>query len=212
MLGGLRVTAPGAPEVSVRGLRRVAGFVVALLALAAVALLGLGASYAPDLRIPAGTPGRLVELGPLALRVAQAGSGPDLLLIHGSPGSIEDWAPVFSRLAARYRVTAYDRPGHGFSGGWTLPQTPAENARVALALVRALQLKDVVVVGHSYGGTTALAMAVENPEELKAVVVVGSQAYQRPPAERLYRVLSVPVFGAGVARVFAPSIGRSKIE
>jgi pimeloyl-ACP methyl ester carboxylesterase len=192
--------------------RRIVGIVVALLALTAVSLLGLGALYAPDLRMPAGTRGRSVELGSLPVRVVQAGSGPDLLLIHGSPGSIEDWEPVFERLAARYRVTAYDRPGHGFSGGWTLPHTPVENARVGLALIRALQLKDVVVVGHSYGGTTALAMAVENPRELKAVVVVGSQAYRFPRAEPVYRALSLPVFGPGFARAFAPFIGRAKIE
>ena len=162
--------------------KRMRGF--AAVALAAVpAVLGavavLGALQRPHTTLPAGTRGRHVTVDGTRLRYVQEGSGSDVLLIHGSPGSVEDWQPVFDRLVPRFRVTAFDRPGHGYSEGDRLPHTPSENARVTLALIRALGLREVVVVGHSYGGATALRLGTSNPPEVRALVVVGSRAY--PP-------------------------------
>ena len=75
-----------------------------------------GALYRSDVSIPAGFKGQHVAVHGNPIRYYQQGSGPDILLIHGSPGSIEDWDTVIDDLAKDYRVTAYDRPGHGYSG------------------------------------------------------------------------------------------------
>ena len=139
-------------------LRRAAGGILAALGLLVAGVAVLGALQRPDTALPAGGRGRFVALDGVRLRYVQAGQGTDVLLIHGSPGSVEDWDPVFDRLAAGHRVTAFDRPGHGYSEGHGLPHTVAGNARAALGLVRALGLRDVVVVGHSYGGATALTL------------------------------------------------------
>ena len=131
-----------------------AALLVVLLLVAAV----LGATYSPNTTIPAGMPGRHVVVNGVPLRVVQEGQGRDVLLIHGSPGSIEDWDSITGALAASFRVTRYDRPGQGYSGD-DGQYSQEHNGEIALGLIRALGLSRVVVVGHSYGGSTALAMA-----------------------------------------------------
>jgi pimeloyl-ACP methyl ester carboxylesterase len=177
-----------------------------------IALTIVGALQRPDTRLPPGAAGTHVTVAGIPIRYVQSGHGPDLLLLHGSPGSVEDWAPLFDRLADRFRLTAFDRPGHGYSGGADLPHTPAENARIALELVRGLGLRDVVLLGHSYGGITGLALAVLNPPEIRAFVLVGARGYVPVNVEPLYRLLSVPMLGTGVATALAPWIGPARIE
>src|SRR4030095_3740654 len=133
------------------------GVVAAFFFLALITLTASGFYYKPEETIPEGFPGHYVEANGLKLRVLQMGQGPDVLLIHGTPGSLEDFAPLMEILSFNHRVTAYDRPGHGFSAGMNFPYTLQHNAKTARALIQVLGLKDVVVVGHSYGGNTALA-------------------------------------------------------
>src|SRR4051812_48361268 len=113
---------------------------VLVLCAALSGLLAVGASYRPNTKIPAGFRGRHVMLGDLPIRVLQEGQGRDLLLIHGCPGSLEDFRPVMSALSGSFRLTAFDRPGHGFSGD-DGQYSYEHNAEIALALVEKLGLK-----------------------------------------------------------------------
>jgi pimeloyl-ACP methyl ester carboxylesterase len=195
-----------------RASRRVAFALVALVGLAAAGLALAGALYRPSLVPPPDLGGSYVTVAGNPIRYKQWGRGPDVLLIHGSPGSLEDWEPVVAPLAATHRVTAYDRPGSGYSGDADNPSTHRYHADVALALIDALQLKDVIVVGHSYGGTTALAMAIRNPSAVKAAVILDSTPYPAERAEALYHALALPLVGTGIARVVAPLVGPKKIR
>ncbi len=185
---------------------------VSLLVVAALALCGLGALQKPRTTLPPGVAGAYVDIGGVPIRYRQAGQGRDVVLLHGSPGSVEDWDPVFEQLAAGFRVTALDRPGHGYSGGADLPHTPSRNADVVLGVIRALRLQRVVVVGHSYGGSTALALALQGPPEVQALVVAGSRTYPPVGVEPLYRLLALPSLGTGLAAAVAPVIGPRKVE
>lgn len=192
--------------------RGLAVLAIAILALA-IGISLLGAFYRPDVSIPAGFNGQHVTVLGNPIRVYQQGSGPDILLIHGSPGSVEDWETVIDELAKDYRVTAYDRPGHGYSGAAGNLHTYDYHALVALGLIEALELRDVLVVGHSYGGTTALAIALRKPPAVRGIVVLDSAAYgaQDPPSG-LYRLLAIPGFGTGFARLIGPNLAPRKIR
>jgi pimeloyl-ACP methyl ester carboxylesterase len=178
-------------------------------------VLGLGAvgaSYRPNTDIPPGYAGEHVTVKAVPIRVFQSGSGRDVLLIHGSPGSIEDWEPVRSALAGSFHVTAYDRPGHGFSGD-SGAYSLEHNADFALALIDALKLDHVIVAGHSYGGATALAMALRDSPRVDAYVVVDSAAYAPSrKADPILRLLALPVVGMGVGTLVGPIVGPSKIR
>jgi pimeloyl-ACP methyl ester carboxylesterase len=195
-----------------KSLRRLAVGLAGLVGAAVFGLAVLGAIQKPDLTLPAGARGQHVTLSGTPIRYVQAGAGRDVLLVHGSPGSVEDWDPVFDRLAQRFRVTAFDRPGHGYSGGAELPHTPVENARLAIELVRALGLERVLFVGHSYGGATALQLATTDPPEIAAFVLVGARAYPPIHVDTIYRLVDVPVLGAGFAAIAARFTGPARVE
>jgi pimeloyl-ACP methyl ester carboxylesterase len=186
--------------------------VAILLALLVVAVTATGLAYRPNTEIPAGAAGRHVVVGGVPIRVLQQGSGRDVLLIHGSPGSLEDWTPITDALAGSLRVTAFDRPGHGYSGD-TGRYSYEDNAALALALADTLRLEHVVVVGHSYGGTTALAMAARSPATVDAVVVLDSAAYTPSrEADVALRLVAAPVVGMGVAAMTGPFIAPARIR
>jgi pimeloyl-ACP methyl ester carboxylesterase len=183
-----------------------------VLALLVAAVTATGLAYRPNTDIPAGMAGTHVVVGGIPIRILQQGSGRDVLLIHGSPGSLEDWAPITAALSGAFRVTAFDRPGHGYSGD-TGRYSHEDNADLALALVETLRLEHVVVVGHSYGGTTALAMAARSPATVDAVVVLDSAAYtpSRQPDVAL-RLVGIPVVGMGVASITGPLVAPARIR
>ena len=195
-----------------RRLKRGLALLGAILLTLVVGITLLGAAYRPTLEIPAGRDGQYVTVAGNPIRYVQKGTGADILLVHGCPGSVEDWDTVINRLAEDYRVTAFDRPGHGYSGDAGDRYTYEYHAGAVLDLIEALQLRDVMLVGHSYGGTTALAVALRKPANVKSIVILDSAVYQLAESPSgLYRILAIPGFGTGFARLVGPTIVPAKI-
>ncbi len=106
----------------------------------------------------------------------RAGSGPAVVLIHGASTNLGDMSfTLLPRLAARYEVVAFDRPGHGTSG-WPARggEQLAQQARILRAALAALNIDRVILVGHSYGGAVALAWALEFPESVAGLLLAGA--------------------------------------
>jgi pimeloyl-ACP methyl ester carboxylesterase len=196
-------------RILTRILSGLAGIVLLFLGVLVLA----GATYHPTIEIPAGLKGKYITINGAPIRYSQTGSGPDVLLIHGSPGSLEDWDQVIAALGPSYRVTAYDRPGQGYSGVGNSDFSYKANADTAIALIDALHLHDVTVAGHSYGGSTAMAMALEHPTTVKDYVVVDSAIYRaiRQP-DPMYHLLALPMVGTGFARTVVPLVIEGKIR
>jgi pimeloyl-ACP methyl ester carboxylesterase len=91
------------------------------------------------------------------IAVECAGAGPNLLLVHGGTGDRSRWTPLFPLLASRFRVCAMDRRGHGASGNSSEYSLQKESQDI-VAVVNA-QSGPVFVMGHSFGGVTALEAA-----------------------------------------------------
>jgi pimeloyl-ACP methyl ester carboxylesterase len=98
--------------------------------------------------------------------------GHEVVLLHGQPGSGADWRQVADMLPQALRVVAPDRPGYGVSrqaaGGFGV------NARAVVAELDARGIEQAVLVGHSYGGGVALAVAQRAPERVEALVLLAS--------------------------------------
>jgi pimeloyl-ACP methyl ester carboxylesterase len=107
------------------------------------------------------------------------GGGPSALLLHGLAGHGGEWAETAGWLMERCRVVAFDARGHG--GSERRPDDVSRAAHVAdtVFVVEALQLGPVMLVGQSLGGNTALLMAAERPDLVRALVVA-----EAGPAER----------------------------
>jgi pimeloyl-ACP methyl ester carboxylesterase len=178
-----------------------------------LALVALGFDLQHDIAIPPGVAGRHVTVDGLTLRVADSGAGAkSVILLHGILGSVEDWVTVIPLLETKYRVIAIDRPGHGYSAEPREDNTVVFNARMVNALMSTLDLKDVVVVGHSYGGSIALRLALGNPPALHGVVLVAPGSYPDYPAGFLEKLMAAPLIGRGATRALIPLIGEERIR
>ncbi|MGR4897333.1 alpha/beta fold hydrolase [Stenotrophomonas sp. LARHCG68] len=105
------------------------------------------------------------------------GSGPAVLLIHGSGPGVSAWAnwrPVMPALAQQRRVLAPDMAGFGYS---ERPEAFAYGdawVAQAVGLLDALDIERADLVGNSFGGGLALALAIRHPERVRRLVLMGS--------------------------------------
>ncbi|HDP79741.1 MAG TPA: alpha/beta hydrolase [Spirochaetes bacterium] len=178
----------------------------------AILIAAAGLFSRDDISIPDGLKGKYVDIGGEKIRVHQQGAGLDVLLIHGLPGCIEDWDPVMDRLAKKYRVTVYDRPGHGFSGAKKAGYSLASNADTAIELMRVLGLKNVTVAGHSYGGGITLAMAVRKPAAVKGYVSVAGVSYPVGHIDPAFYPVLIPLLGRGFAVIASNTMGTAMVK
>ncbi len=115
---------------------------------------------------------------------------PSMLLLHGITSSALSWVRVGPALVDRYRVYALDMRGHGESikpprGAYSLRHTADD----AAALIEALSLERPVVMGHSWGGATAIVLAsgagARQPVPLLAGVILEDPAHSFGSDSRL---------------------------
>jgi pimeloyl-ACP methyl ester carboxylesterase len=107
-----------------------------------------------------------VEANGASFHVARAGSGPVLVLLHGWPEFWFAWEPLMQRLADRYTLVAPDLRGFGDSDKPTGLFGPDDHATDVLALLDALRIDRIGVVGHDVGGAVMQPLARKAPERL----------------------------------------------
>jgi pimeloyl-ACP methyl ester carboxylesterase len=118
--------------------------------------------------------GRLMRLGDTSVRVLErSGRDPAVVLIHGLPGTAQDFDEVTALLPGRHTI-AFDRPGFGYSSGGY--HSFAQQLVTIRQLLDALGVRRPVLVGHSYGGTLALAYAARRPQDVRGLVLVDAAA------------------------------------
>ncbi len=118
-----------------------------------------------------------LEHGGVRLDVEDAGEGRALVLIHGSWTDRNTWNQVFGPLASRYRVIRYHRRGYGnsSSAGCSVPGHVAD----LRALLRALRLDRVTLIGSSLGGIIAIWASRDVPRDLIETVIVHEPPFLR---------------------------------
>ena len=102
------------------------------------------------------------------------GSGVPVLLLHGLASTRRFWDLVVPGLAG-LPVLALDQRGHGDSERPSGPYDGDTVAADALTALDAVGLSRVVVVGHSWGASTALRLAATAPERVLAVVALDGE-------------------------------------
>lgn len=103
------------------------------------------------------------------------GDGPDVVLIHGLTSSLAVWyTTILPTLAKDFRVTTYDLRGHGLSDVTRSGYTSRELAEDLLALMDHLGIEKARVIGHSFGGSIGLHLALLHPSRVDGVVLSDS--------------------------------------
>jgi pimeloyl-ACP methyl ester carboxylesterase len=142
---------------------------------------------------------RFVDVDGVRVHYQEAGDedAPALLLIHGFASSTLVWSKVFLKLAeAGYRVIALDLLGYGYSakprnGEYTI----AGQAKLLTRLLDKLGIPRAIFVGSSYGGAVAATCALDYPDRVEKLILVGAVNNNRPLAFRLMRLFGSPLFG-----------------
>lgn len=120
---------------------------------------------------------RIVAAG-VETNVHDLGAGFPVLMIHGSGPGVSAWANwrlVMPALATQARVIAPDMAGFGFSArpdgyDYTMDNWVAQ----AVGVLDALDIEQADLVGNSFGGALALALAIRHPQRVRRLVLMGS--------------------------------------
>ena len=156
-------------------------------------------------RTPAGT-----------LAYTDVGSGPPLVFLHGNPTSARLYRFLLRDLASDYRCIAPDYLGFGRSDAPTgFSYRPPAHAALIERLLRSLDLTEITLVLHDWGGPIGLAYALRYPRTVRRLVLMNTWAWPlggRPLLWRISRLLATPPgrlaveHGNAFARIVMPAV------
>ena len=147
--------------------------------------------------------GEFVRAGGVEIHYVKMGPrhpvGAPIVLIHGASGNLGDMVEsLMPRLAERFTVYAFDRPGHGWSGR---PKSaditdPAAQAALLHDAMQVLGITRPVILGHSWGGAVATAYALAFPDALSGLLVLSGATHVWEGESAWYhRIVRMPVVG-----------------
>lgn len=188
----------------------VAGLAAVGVALAAAAVTNVQLAKRAQRRNPPA--GRFVEVDGVRLHYIDRGNGPPLVLLHGNGSMIQDFGSsgLVDLAAQRHRVIVFDRPGFGHS---TRPRqrvwTAEAQADLLHAALERIGVSRAIVLGHSWGASVAVALALRHPEAVSGLVLASGYYY---PSARVDMALmaspAVPLLGDLARYTVAPIAGR----
>jgi len=121
----------------------------------------------------ASSSGSVISSDGVPIHYQVQGSGtPTLVFVHCWSGDQTYWKAQVSHFSPHYRVVTLDLAGHGKSGLNRKDWTISAFARDVVAVVDDLNLDEIVLIGHSMGGTVVLEAAVQIPERIVTLVAV----------------------------------------
>lgn len=110
------------------------------------------------------------------LTAARTGQGRDIVMLHSLLADRHAFDPVLPALAAKHRVTLFDLPGFHGSEPVVTALLDAYVARIEDGFQEFGIDKDAIVIGNGFGGTVALAFALDHPDRVGKLVVCGAAA------------------------------------
>lgn len=113
----------------------------------------------------------VVASGAAQIAYTAAGAGPALLLVHAGVTDKRSWDPLVASLGGHYRTLAYDQRGYGET---TYEPEPHSAVADALAVLDAEGIDQAVVIGASNGGRRSIHLALDDPERVRGLVLIGA--------------------------------------
>jgi len=126
------------------------------------------------------------------------GDGPVLLLVHGNPTWSFYWRELVRALRGRCRLVVPDHVGCGLSDK---PQPHAYSYRLHQRvadlgeLIRSLDLREITLVAHDWGGAIGMGAAVAAPERFARFVLLNTAAFRAERCPWRIRVCRTPLVG-----------------
>ena len=144
-------------------------FVIAFMVLLALASTASAQADRNNTPVAAGS---FVDVENGKIYYEECGTGPTtVVLIHDGVAHSAVWDAAWPVFCAKYRAIRYDRRGYGKSRA---PTTWYYEADDLAALLRHLKVKRAVLVGSSHGGELSIDFALEHPDTVQQLVLVGA--------------------------------------
>jgi len=122
-----------------------------------------------------------VLIGELGIHYEIQGEGPSLLILHGWGSSTESWQEIKQELSSNFKVIVLDLPGFGKSETPEQPWTVQNYLNFLERFVQELELDNMHLLGHSFGGSLSVKFASEHPEKIRKMILVDSAGIRPRP-------------------------------
>ena len=160
-----------------------------------------------QIRDLSGAKSRFVDVNGINTHYYEAGAGEPLILLHGGGAgadSFGNWRGCLNSFADQFHVHAVDMVGFGFTDKPDPSDYPysqqARNKHI-IGVIETLGLAPVNLVGNSMGGCTSMGVAVERPDLVNKLVLMGSAGVHTPITDELKAILNYDYTTAGMVRI-----------
>jgi pimeloyl-ACP methyl ester carboxylesterase len=157
--------------------------------------------------------GSFVTTGGVRLHYMERGNGPPVVILHGNGAMVDDIiiSGLLDQTRQSHRAVAFDRPGFGHS---ERPRGHSWSASAQAGLLpeafALLGIHRPIVVGHSWGTMVALALALDNPNQVSGLVLASGYYYPGPRADvTLSSASATPVLGDVICHTAGPMLGEA---
>lgn len=125
---------------------------------------------------PLDTTSRYIEANDLRFHVLMAGTGDPVLFLHGFPDHAATWKGLMGQLAHHFHVIAPDQRGYNLTSRPEELESYRTDLLVAdmIALLDAMNLKQVTICGHDWGGIIAFHLAMRHPDRVNRLIILNS--------------------------------------
>jgi pimeloyl-ACP methyl ester carboxylesterase len=156
--------------------------------------------------------GKFLLINGVRLHYVERGTGEPLVLLHGNGSMIQDFdsSGLIDLAARNYRVIVFDRPGFGHSDRpRNVIWTPTAQADLINKALQRLGVSRALILGHSWGASVAVALALKYPDLVRGLVL--ASGYYYPTARADVLALSspaVPLAGDVICHTVSPIASR----
>jgi pimeloyl-ACP methyl ester carboxylesterase len=140
----------------------------------------------------------------------EIGTGKPLILIHGGGSHSSEWINILKLLSAHYHLYVVDRPGCGLTDSFDYTGVDFRKSAVEFvnSFMNALGLDEALFMGQSKGGYFSICFAIQYPEKVKKLLLIGA-----PAGMNLWIPLILRLLGTkGVNRFLVNSVGKPSIK
>lgn len=123
-----------------------------------------------------------------------------LVFVHGAGGTHQKWAGQLEEIFEGWSLTALDLPGHGASSGSALESVEAYGAALVDFIIQSAIPRPLILVGHSMGAIIILQTALDYPEMVDGVVLIGAGA-RMPVNPQMLEQLAKGTFDTGFLKI-----------
>ncbi len=105
-------------------------------------------------------------------------NGPTLVFLHGWRSEKQAWNGIVSRIKDKgLKIIAIDLPGFGKTQASKETMSVGDYAEIVAEFIKKLELKNVILIGHSFGGRIGIKLSSVHPELVSKLVLVDSAGF-----------------------------------